>query len=103
MTSVLTPGLRLRSVCCETEVVVVRAPLEPIALECGGAPMAPLQAEVPTQALAAGCDGGTQVGKRYAHDELGLELLCTKAGAGSLTLGGRPLDLKGAKSLPSSD
>ena len=37
------------------------------------------------------------------YEERGLELLCTKAGAGSLTLDGAPLGLKSAKPLPSSD
>ena len=46
---------------------------------------------------------GTQLGKRYADDALGLELLCTKAGEGSLSVDGAPLGLKDAKPLPSSD
>ena len=33
----------------------------------------------------------------------GIELLCTKAGEGSLSLDGAPLPLKEAKPLPSSD
>jgi hypothetical protein len=42
-------------------------------------------------------------GKRYS-DEGGLvELLCTKAGAGPLTLAGTELDVRAAKALPSSD
>ena len=31
---------------------------------------------------------GTLLGKRYADAEVGLELLCTKAGKGTLSLGG---------------
>jgi hypothetical protein len=46
---------------------------------------------------------GTLIGKRYADEDVGLELLCTKAGDGSLTIGGEPLALKDAKPLPSSD
>jgi hypothetical protein len=46
---------------------------------------------------------GPLLGKRYADDDLGLELLCTRAGTGALTVDGRPLLLKGAKPLPSSD
>jgi len=46
---------------------------------------------------------GTLLGKRYADGDTGLELLCTKAGEGSLSLGGTPLALKEAKPLPSSD
>ena len=53
--------------------------------------------------MADGFADGTQVGKRYADDEVGLEVLCTKAGSGSLSLGLDPLPVKGAKPLPSSD
>ena len=51
----------------------------------------------------AGFDGGTQLGKRYSDDELGLELLCTKAGEGSISVGETILAVKGAKPLPASD
>ena len=43
------------------------------------------------------------LGKRYADDEAGIELLCTQAGQGALFLNGEPLRLKEAKPLPSSD
>jgi hypothetical protein len=46
---------------------------------------------------------GSQLGKRYADDEFGVELLCTKAGQGTLAVNGRPLPLKAAKPLPASD
>jgi hypothetical protein len=46
---------------------------------------------------------GTLLGKRYADEELGLELLCSQAGEGALTIGDQPLLIKGAKPLPSSD
>jgi len=42
------------------------------------------------------------MGKRYV-DEQGAEVLVTKAGAGSLTVGEIPLSLKEAKPLPASD
>jgi hypothetical protein len=35
--------------------------------------------------------------------ETGLEALCSKPGAGSLSLDGRPLTMKEAKKLPASD
>jgi hypothetical protein len=54
--------------------------------------------------LPASVDGeSTLLGKRYADEELGLELLCTQGGDGALTIGDRPLLIKGAKPLPSSD
>ena len=43
------------------------------------------------------------MGKRYGSDELGIELLCTKPGAGALSLGDELIGLKEAKPLPSSD
>ena len=44
--------------------------------------------------------GGAQLGKRYADDDLGLELLCTKAGEGSISVGETVLEVKGGKALP---
>jgi hypothetical protein len=53
--------------------------------------------------LEPGFDAGCQIGKRYVHDATGLELLCVKAGAGSLSIGVEPLTMKVSKPLPSSD
>ena len=41
--------------------------------------------------------------KRYSNEEIGLEVLCTKAGTGTLTVNGAPLLPKEAKPLPASD
>ena len=54
-------------------------------------------------ALAAEHAAGTAMGKRFADDASGLEVLCVKGGAGSLALDGRPLGLREAKKLPASD
>jgi hypothetical protein len=43
------------------------------------------------------------LGKRYAAPELGIEVLCTKAGCGPVRLGGVLLTPKDAKPLPASD
>jgi hypothetical protein len=43
------------------------------------------------------------MGKRYEDAELGLEVLCTQAGDGALSVDEAPLLVKGAKPLPSSD
>jgi len=100
----LKAGARLRSVTDSTEVVVVRAPTESVDLRCGGHPMVALDADAPAGvAIEAGFDEGSQVGKRYADETTGIEVLCTKAGPGSLSLGVDPLPIKGAKPLPSSD
>lgn len=53
--------------------------------------------------VAVSFSGGTQMGKRYVDADGTLELLCVKAGAGSLSLDGVALTTKEAKSLPSSD
>jgi hypothetical protein len=99
----LKAGLRLRSAVDACEVVVVKAPGEPVDLRCGGHPFVALDAEPASASMEAGFDGGTQLGKRYADDDLGLELLCTKAGQGSISVGDTVLEVKGAKALPASD
>jgi hypothetical protein len=96
-------GTRLRSATCETQVVVVRAPSAPATIECGGEPMRAFDDESPRVPVSGEPGDGTQLGKRYVEEELGVELLCTKPGAGTLTVDGRPVTLKGAKPLPSSD
>lgn len=99
----LKPGTRLRSQTCAAEVIVVRPPTREVDLRCGGAAMVAVGDEVAEQPIDAAHQNGTQLGKRYADGETGIELLCTKAGAGSLSLGDAPLLLKDAKPLPSSD
>jgi hypothetical protein len=100
----LKAGTRLRGAADSTEVVVVRAPASEVDLRCGGHPMLPLGDDPPSGlTVESGFDAGAQLGKRYADEASGLELLCTKAGAGSLSLGVDPLPVKGAKPLPSSD
>jgi len=69
----LKAGARFQSVVCSTEIVVVKAPADPVDLCCGGAA------------------------------EETIEVLVTKAGPGSLSLGDTVLVVKGAKPLPSSD
>jgi hypothetical protein len=82
-------------------VIVVRAPASDVDLRCGGKPMVamndPVDASEPDPAFSE----GTQLGKRYSTDDL--ELLCTKPGAGTLTVGEVVIGLKEAKALPASD
>jgi hypothetical protein len=99
----LTTGSRLKSAVCETQVMVIAAPDGDLALACGGSPLLALDAQPPNAKLDPAAAHGTQIGKRYVNEAGDLELLCTKAGAGGLTLAGKPLALKGAKPLPSSD
>jgi hypothetical protein len=103
----LKAGTRLRSVVCTTEVIVIRAPAEAVELRCGGHPLAtPDAADGPASTgleVEPGFDGGTLLGKRYTDELQSLELLCLKAGEGSLSVGAVPLVLSGAKPLPASD
>src|SRR5262245_58185213 len=100
----LKVGGRYKSAVDDTQVVAVRAPADEVDETCGGHPLVAMDAE-PGAGLAVepGHDGGTQIGKRYADEGMGLELLCTKAGKGALFVNGEPLGLKEAKPLPSSD
>ena len=100
----LKPGARLRSSVCNTEVMVVLTPPGDMELKCGGAAMIALAAEPDGAAsLSADFSEGTQVGKRYVSEAGDLEVLCTKPGDGSISLGDAALQIKGAKPLPSSD
>lgn len=100
----LKPGSRWKSAVCDTEVVVVRPPKSEATLECGGyAVIAHAEARPEGKAVAEGFADGSQAGKRYADEETGMEVLCTKSGAGTLTIGGRPIGAKEAKKLPASD
>jgi hypothetical protein len=97
-------GSRLRSAVGDTQVVVIRAPQASVDVTCGGYPLLPLGADPqPSLTIVDGHGGGTQLGKRYADPDAGVELLCIKAGAAALFLGGRPLQVKSAKPLPASD
>ncbi len=58
---------------------------------------------VASPAGAGRTGSGTLIGKRYSDRELGLEVLCVKAGEGDLSVGDTVLGLQDAKSLPSSD
>jgi hypothetical protein len=101
---VFAVGVRLRSAASGTEVVVVRPAKGPVVLACAGDDLAPFDAVAPPGPAAGPGDGpATLLGKRYHDEPTGLELLCTRAGRGPLTVDGRPLEVKAAKPLPSSD
>lgn len=93
------PGMRVRSAVCATEVMVVKGAGD-LDLRCGGVPM--LSGAVQASgAPQAPFDLGTLVGKRYSLGDV--EVLCTKAGVGSLSLGETPIPAQDAQQLPSSD
>lgn len=98
----LSPGSRLRSQVCATEVIVVRT--STVDLTCGGHSMIPLS-QTPADSAVANptLSAGNQLGKRYTDSCGELEGLVTKAGDGTLADGDEPLQLTQAKPLPSSD
>jgi hypothetical protein len=101
---VLKLGSRHKSAVCDTQVMVIRATAEPVDLRCGGVSMIEMNAETPPgTALDPGFAAGSLIGKRYIDAADKIELLCTKGGNGSLSVGAEALDVKQAKALPSSD
>ncbi len=96
-------GTRLQSQVCDTQVIVVRSTDSLDDLRAGGVPMVPLDAQKsPDGTIDPAFSDGNAMGKRYV-DESGAEVLVTKAGAGTLSVGTTPLSLKEAKPLPASD
>lgn len=97
----LAAGKRLRSAVCATEVMVIAAPDGDVDLCCGGASMTDGDGNggAPNPDFAA----GSAIGKRYVNADGSLEVLCVKAGDGSLSVGGDALAVKDAKKLPKTD
>ena len=73
-----------------------------VVVECGGQPMAETKPATLAE-LNPSFAEGTKIGKRYVDAAGTVELLCVKAGKGSLAIGGVILQTKDAKPLPSSD
>jgi hypothetical protein len=96
-------GARLKSNVCDTEVMVISAANPAASVTCGGAPMIDAAADASGGDVDAAFAEGTQLGKRYVNAAGEIELLCVKAGEGSLAADGEALVLKDAKPLPSSD
>jgi hypothetical protein len=96
-------GTRLQSQVCDTQVIVVRSSDSLDDLRAGGVAMVPLDAEKSAEAtIDPAFSEGNAMGKRYVDDS-GAEVLVTKAGAGTLSVGTTALSLKEAKPLPASD
>lgn len=95
-------GTRLQSQVDDTQVIVVKTADSLDELRCGGSPMVALDAERSGGEVDPAFAEGTLMGKRYVDDG-GAEVLVTKAGQGTLSIGETPLSLKEAKPLPASD
>lgn len=96
------PGQKLASAVCTAEVMVIKASAD-MEITCGGVAMSADAGEKNPDAADSNQMGGSQIGKRYVNEDQSLELLCVKAGEGSLGCGGEALVIKEAKKLPSSD
>lgn len=100
----LKVGSRVRSAVCTTEALIVRSPEGDVDLRCGGHPMVPREADAAGGgSVDPAYAGGSLIGKRYADEGLGIEVLVTKGGSGSIAVGTTTLAIRDAKPLPSSD
>ena len=98
----LSAGKRLKSAVCTTEIMVIAAPDGDVELSCGGSPM--VEADGANGgAVDPAYAEGTAIGKRYVNADGSLEVLCVKAGDGSLSSLDAALAVKDAKKLPKTD
>lgn len=95
------PGMKLHSTVCDAVFMLIKGAGD-LDLACGGVALS-AQAPASLEAIDEAFAGGTATGKRYQDPAETVELLCVKAGKGTPTLGGVPLEIKAAKALPSSD
>jgi hypothetical protein len=99
-------GMRLKSTVSQLTVIVIRPGkgLSVDDVQSAGAPMVLRDAEVGAQPEPDSADTvRLPVGKRYASEADGFELLVTQAGLGPLTIRGKAMELKQPRQLPSSD
>jgi hypothetical protein len=84
--------------------MVLRVPSVALEIGCGGHPMLAMQEDPGSDlALDAAFAEPSLTGKRYVDAGETMEFLCTKGGAGALSVDGVRLAVKQAKALPSSD
>ncbi len=99
----LKTGARLKSTVCDGEVMVVSVSGEGTIITCGGAPMVASNADAERVAIDPEQTVGMAIGKRYVTAAGDVELLCIKAGNGSLAANGNLLLRKDTKQLPKTD
>jgi hypothetical protein len=95
----LKPGTRLRAAPSTCEVLVIRTSSTGEVLTCAGGEMRPNVTPGERTAIAS----PVLLGKRYADECSGLEVLCVRPGSGPLCIGDRELVVRTAKPLPASD
>ena len=96
-------GQQLVSAVDSTAVIIIKAPAAECTVTCGGVAMVVAGQAVTAAEPDPSLMGGTQIGKRYVDDADTIQVLCTKAGSGTLALDGAPLVIQAAKPLPASD
>jgi len=96
-------GMKLKSAVCDTQIMVLRVPAEPLDIRIGGAPVLAGDETADGAAIDPALSGGSQTGKRYTDAGETMEFLCTKGGQGTITVAGHEIGIKQAKALPSSD
>lgn len=100
----LRVGQTLISAADTTTVIVIKAGAGGVLVTCGGVAMVSEPTTAGSKvAPLRGHANGTQLGKRYETADGSVELLCTKAGTGSLAVGDVPMTIAAAKALPASD
>ena len=97
----LRAGQALYSTIDPTSVVVIKAPAGPVSISVNGVALTASKPDVVPSDAPAG--EGTVLGKRYADDGTGIELLVTKPGTATLEVNGASLAVKESKPLPASD
>lgn len=101
--AIIKTGARLKSNVCDTEVMIIACADTSVTISCGGESMIDASANKTGTSLDPAYAAGTLLGKRYVNAAGKIELLCVKAGKGSLAVNNEALVLKDAKPLPSSD
>lgn len=96
-------GMKLKSAVCDTQMMVLRVPADSLEIRIGGAPVLAADEAAADAALDPALAGGSLTGKRYTDEAETMEFLCTKGGAGTITVDGLTIGIKQAKALPSSD
>ncbi|WP_380876751.1 hypothetical protein ACFB49_09970 [Sphingomonas sp. DBB INV C78] len=96
-------GMKLKSAVCDTQIMVLRVPADPLDIRIGGAAVLVSDESSDGATIDPALAGGSLTGKRYTDADETMEFLCTKGGEGTITVAGREIGIKQAKALPSSD